>query len=296
MKEKANGEDAVWMGLHTAITKILGHSSQGEQLSGTLRERLNEIKNYIPTVGIFGVTGAGKSSLLNALFGKDVAETSDVQACTREEQEVFIGDSEGNGRGIRLIDFPGIGEDIKRQEEYSALYKEKVSQLDLVLWAIKSDDRAYASALETYRSVFLDNESLPVIFVVTQADKIEPFKEWDVEAKKPGVKQLENLSKKILDISETFVVPKERVIPVSVNEEYNLKELVNLVVEVVPKEKKYSFVREAKKDVTTPEAISAAETGIWDTVIELFGDVWEKVKEPVIAVLTTKFVQFLKWW
>ena len=39
------------------------------------------VRTYVPKIGVFGVTGVGKSSLCNALFGSDVAVISDVVAC-----------------------------------------------------------------------------------------------------------------------------------------------------------------------------------------------------------------------
>lgn len=70
-----------------------------------LKNRIGSILNYEPTIGVFGKTGAGKSSLCNALFGKDVFKISDVEACTREPQELLLNVDGENG--IRLIDVPG---------------------------------------------------------------------------------------------------------------------------------------------------------------------------------------------
>ncbi|THE34493.1 hypothetical protein DJ495_26455 [Raoultella ornithinolytica] len=47
-------------------------------------KQINKITNYEPAIGIMGKTGAGKSSLCNALFASEVSPVSDVVACTRE--------------------------------------------------------------------------------------------------------------------------------------------------------------------------------------------------------------------
>lgn len=67
--------------------------------------------SYEPKVGIIGKTGVGKSSLCNALFGKDVAPVSDIESCTRELQEISLKVGSGN---IKLVDLPGIGESRER--------------------------------------------------------------------------------------------------------------------------------------------------------------------------------------
>ncbi|PWO43924.1 ferrous iron transporter B, partial [Escherichia coli] len=61
-----------------------------EKIRQAIEKKIREIKGYTPRVGIFGSTGVGKSSLCNALFGRDVAPVSNVAACTREIQEIHI--------------------------------------------------------------------------------------------------------------------------------------------------------------------------------------------------------------
>jgi len=250
-------------------------------------DKIEQTRNYTPKVGIFGNSGVGKSSLCNALFGKNVAKISDVEACTREPQSIFIGTGK---TGIELIDLPGIGEDPDRQKEYVALYESLASELDLVLWTIKADDRNYASGLDAYQQIFGKREGLPVVFVITQVDKTNPSREWDWDTFTPSEKQVANLAIKERDVSRRFDISAKNIISVAIgaenpNEKYNVVELVDLIVEVLPNEKKFSFAREAKEDNVSSESRQKAERGVWDSIKDFAGDTWDTVKDKVVDKL-----------
>ena len=66
----------------------------------SIEEALNQKLNYEPTIGVFGKTGVGKSSLCNSLFGEDLCEISDVQGCTRDTKKVLL--SIG-GKGLKYL-------------------------------------------------------------------------------------------------------------------------------------------------------------------------------------------------
>ncbi len=213
-----------------------------------LIEQIEKISTYQPKVGLFGKTGVGKSSLVNALFGEQLCEVSDIAACTREPKEVLL--QIGKSKGITLLDVPGLGENSTRDSEYSELYSKLLPELDLVLWVLKADDRAFTVDQKFY----LDNvkphlkEGKPFFFVINQADKIEPFREWDEVKKLPGSKQSANLREKTAIVAEYFNAQASSIICVSASEKYNLPKLVEEIIFALPPEKLVTFAAKVKKE------------------------------------------------
>lgn len=245
-------------------------TEQREQINN----RLSNILNYEPKIGVFGKTGVGKSSLCNALFGQDICSISDVEACTRDAQEVILN---LGGNGIKLVDVPGVGESSERDEEYGKLYSQLLPELDLVLWLIKSDDRALASDENFYKNVVKPHidEGKPFFFVLNQVDKIEPFREWNEEKHEPGPKQFQNIDRKVKDVANFFDVASSSVIPVSANEKYNLTELVDRFVRALPKEKKVTVFRAVSNEFQS----KATGEHVKKSFLEVAGDVVSSVVE-----------------
>jgi len=265
-----------------------------EILKKRIQGKVKELRSYVPKVGIFGVTGVGKSSLCNALFGSDAAAISDVAACAREPQEIFIG-NEDKQQGIYLVDVPGVGETIERDEEYFELYRKLMPELDLVLWVIKADDRAYAVAEKVYKEIVRPHkERCPTLFVINQVDKVEPIREWNVKEGLPGERQQANILKKIDEISKAFEISTRYIATVSAEEKYNLEQLMDSIVDVLPKEKKYAVLREATEEVKTEQAEEAAERGIWESIKEFATELGEAALEIAKTVVYENSPKLLK--
>jgi predicted GTPase len=45
--------------------------AESDALIETITTKINQIRNYTPKIAVFGNSGVGKSSLCNALFGKE---------------------------------------------------------------------------------------------------------------------------------------------------------------------------------------------------------------------------------
>ncbi|WPP46945.1 GTPase family protein [Pseudomonas sp. AN-1] len=242
---------------------------QGLQLPAehrrTITDRLERIRGYEPLVGVFGKTGAGKSSLCNAVFGRDICPISDVGACTRTVQEVALNVGQ---KGMKLLDVPGVGESDRRDAEYDALYRDWLPRLDLVLWVIKADDRALASDEDFYKRLvkpYLE-AGKPFFIVLNQVDKVEPFREWDEQARQPGPRQAANIEDKRRSVAGFFGLPLNQVLAVSANERYGLVELVDRVIHELPAEKRVSVLREVQEEYRSQAAREQARSGVAETL------------------------------
>ncbi|CAD6179977.1 GTPase family protein [Escherichia coli] len=252
-----------------------------KEIRKSVYNKIRNVINYEPVIGIMGKTGAGKSSLCNSIFKGNVCAVSDVEACTRKVQELII--SFGD-RTIKIIDIPGVGENEAKDIEYEELYKNLLPELDLVLWVVKGDDRAFSADEHFYKNILKPvGGDEKVLFVLNQVDKIEPFREWDEEKHQPSPSQQINIRKKEEYLIERFGFTKHPVISVSANEGYNISRLVEAIVRSLPKEAQSGVVHQVKDEIKTKEIVETAKDGFADTVDRAIDDIIDTVLPKPIA-------------
>ncbi|NTZ39813.1 GTP-binding protein [Enterobacter sp. JMULE2] len=238
-----------------------------EQLRRVLFEKIMATIDYEPKIGVMGKSGAGKSSLCNAIFKGEVCAVSDVEACTREVQRLKI---QFGNRTLEIVDIPGVGESAERDEEYEKLYSKLLPDLDLVLWVIKADDRAFSADEHFYKSVLLPAGGREkVIFVLNQVDKIEPSDQWDKDKRSPSAAQLVTIEKKGNYVKERFGFTQHPVIPISANKQYNLVELVETMIRALPDRAKSGAASQLNDDLKTDDVKSDAKGGFGNVIGEL---------------------------
>ncbi|MBD8636575.1 GTPase [Stenotrophomonas sp. CFBP 13725] len=287
--------------------KGFGYEPSDEQVR-QLRSAVSGIVNVKLRVGVFGQTGMGKSSLCNALFGAEISKVGHGGSVTRQHKEADV--DLGNGSGITLVDFPGLGEDEDRDEEYKALYRQEMPKMDLILWLLAVNDRKNKDDIIAHDEIvrpLAKANAIPVIFVANKADAAHPLGDWNLENNRPSARQQRSIDAAVRgsedengSFSKGFVqkfsVDASEICVVSVDKGYGLVRLVETIVRSLPAEKKFGIVREAKRETVSEEAKKEAKEGLFETIKR---EVTRVVKEalPVLAAAAAKKLldYGLKW-
>ncbi len=122
------------------------------EISQKILEHLHSVIHYEPVIGIMGKSGTGKSSLCNAIFQSRICATHPLNGCTRQAHRLTLQLGE---RRMTLVDLPGIGETPQHDQEYRTLYRQLLPELDLIIWILRADERAYAADI-TMHQVFTE--------------------------------------------------------------------------------------------------------------------------------------------
>ncbi|EHT08625.1 TPA: GTPase [Enterobacter hormaechei subsp. xiangfangensis] len=247
-----------------------------------LLQELNRLITYEPVIGIMGKTGVGKSSLCNALFRSDVCAVNAVEACTRQPQRVRL--RFGN-HFLTLVDLPGVGESVTRDGEYRELYRDLLPQLDMVLWVLKADDRAYVVEEQFYRDVFAQysGPQPPVLWVLNQVDKTEPAEQWRWLSAQPSALQAERIEQKQQTVARQLQIAEIDILPVSVRGRYRLSRLVEVMITRLPKQARSPLVPHLQNGYRTTSVISTASSSFGDAVVDVIDKIIDLAPLPQVA-------------
>jgi GTP-binding protein EngB required for normal cell division len=197
----------------------MGHSeSEAEKIKAKA-----EAANNIPVrIALFGQPGAGKSSLINAIVGEDVARTG-VHTDTTQNLEEY------DWNHLILCDLPGYG-----TEKFPVgTYFEKFKILSFDVFLCVSSGKFLEGDTLFYRE--LRAEKKPCIFVRNKADTLFQKGLTATEIKDQIVKDLGILVGKNEDVIFTSVVTSE-----------GLDTLTTAILDALPKLKRDRFLRSAK--------------------------------------------------
>lgn len=259
-------------------------ASLPHSLRNHILKRLRNLTQYEPVIGIMGKTGVGKSSLCNALFQGEVTPVSDVAACTRDVLRFRL--RNGN-HSLMIVDLPGVGESEQRDEEYAALYRHILPELDLVLWVIKADDRALSVDEHFYRKVMLAYQHR-VLFVVNQADKAAPSHQWNTTSNTPSHSQQSTIEAKRSAVQQLFL-PHHPVCVISAQTGWGLDAMVETMMHSLPDRATSPLTTQLHGRLCTEPVKKQARERFGNAVDEMIGTVESSsfLPAPVRAVIRT---------
>ncbi|MNC19978.1 tRNA modification GTPase TrmE [compost metagenome] len=238
-------------------------------LPDAMVERLLQCVHYEPVIGIMGKSGAGKSSLCNTLFSPPPAPVDAVRGCTRRVQHYQV---RRDAHILHLVDFPGIAETPELDRLYRRLCRAWSSQLDLIVWGLKADERAWKDDLHCYRELLNAGvEPERFLFVLTQADKMEPCREWDFVTHQPSPHQSENLTTKAV-LAGTLFAAVHPVIAVSATENYNLELWAEALIRALPVSSCSAVFRHLTPELRTGLVRDTARDSFVRVTGEIFDD------------------------
>ena len=148
------------------IVTVLGNENIDPEMVAKLEEL--RVRDEPVSILVIGPTGVGKSELVNALFGKDVAEVGHGLESVTSEVVSYEGEYEGVK--IRVYDTVGF-RDTGGKSDYSILLNiDKHGQYDLILICTKLGDRADRDMLVGLASVLHEEMWKRTVVVLTFAN------------------------------------------------------------------------------------------------------------------------------
>lgn len=234
-----------------------------ESIFQKLIQHLHKAITYEPVIGIMGKSGAGKSSLLNAIFESDICDTHPLQGCTRQAQRhtLKLGD-----RLMTLVDLPGVGETPEYDKSYRELYQQLLPELDLIIWILRADERAYATDVDVHRFLLTEGaDSSRFLFVLSHADRVFPANEWCNDESAPSLQQQLSLASVSTRVSSLF--PSSfPVLPVSAVTGWNLTRLVSLMIHALPAEATSAVFTHFRKETCSEQDRCRAKNDFRETI------------------------------
>ena len=142
--------------LPTGVREALAHDYEA------VRAMLDKLEHGHLHLAVFGRVSTGKSSLLNALIGREVFSVSPLHGETKFSSIESWSEIESDG--VFLIDTPGLDE--AGGDDREALAREVASRADLVIFVVDSD--ITDSELSALKAAI--GEGRPIIVALNKAD------------------------------------------------------------------------------------------------------------------------------
>jgi small GTP-binding protein len=192
----------------------------------------SEIQNP-PKVAIIGKTGVGKSTTINALFNLDEKVSHTTHGTTEASKKVV---ELPKGGKLAIIDMPGMGEDLKLDQQYAKIYERILPEADVVLYIIQANLKALREDQIILRDIVknvMGNLKGRLVIGLNQVDKIGPGS-WNTKFNYPSPEQEDNINRRCQaiqkELGSALSIKIEQVEYYSAEKRYRLYNLLAAVI------------------------------------------------------------------
>lgn len=250
------------------LNKIVEEMAKNNDISEATKRHLmlqmNKLNKTRINILITGATGCGKSSTINALFGRDAAKVG--QGVDPETMDI----KKFELNNIVLWDSPGLGDGKESDRSHSKNIINKLHEkngdgnalIDLVLVLLDGSSRDLGTSYELINEVIIPNlgtDTNRLLVAINQCDIAMSGRYWNHEKSEPEAKLTAFLDEKVTStkrrIKEATGVD---VTPVYYSagykdededqQPYNLSKLLMLIINHTKPEKRAVYINDINKD------------------------------------------------
>lgn len=201
-----------------------------------------------PTIGVIGLSGVGKTTTINAMFGTSRHTSATVRGTSRFNAAdiEFVSDRVADAKvkcAFRFYDAVGLGEDKKLDGNYLKRYREHLPKCDVAVWVLAARNRALALDQQYLESIAKYLPNLNMVIAVNQVDLVDPV-DWSERLNMPSPSQAAAIQEIAADRREklkSYVKGDCPVVAYSAARYYNLQALFATCLKAAPPERRWMF-------------------------------------------------------
>jgi len=272
------------------VKNIAASTDLGEDAKRELMVQMNKLNDTSINILITGATGCGKSSTINALFGRNAAKVG--QGVDPETMDI----KKFELNNIVLWDSPGLGDGKESDRRHSKNIIDKLHEkdaddnalIDLVLVILDGSSRDLGTSYELINEVIIPNlgeNTDRLLVAINQCDIAMSGRHWNHEKNEPEAKLTAFLDDKVASTKRRI---KEatgiNITPIYYSagykdedekqQPYNLSKLLMFIINHTKPEKRAVYINDINKDKKMWEKddeledyTSSIQASLWDSIV-----------------------------